>query len=428
MANLYNSHLFPPPALTIDFAGQDFRGYGVAGRNFEDLISFTRAGATAWTRRADGKFYAAPENSPRWGEWAYNVTTGLLEPAGLLIEGARTNLCLQSHRVDGNSPWSKSGSPTFDSTGLVALLDGKTPYKFTNDNGGTGRALYQTPTTYGSNTFCACGLFENIDALTSAVYLGNQAGSTTASCVYTWGTNTAVTAAGSAGALVGGGAVKLGIGPNGGQVVLVWIAATATTGSDSVRAYFYPAGTPQNALSCITHNTQCEIASFPGLSPIPTDAAAVTRAADVATVATAGWFADGQAGTLLVDGLAYHSSAGYLESLSIATAGTDYLNTYLSAGRGYALINAASALQMSEYVAYTGNRAKVAFAWGANDGIHAVNGVLGTPDASVTLPAGIDRLTLGARYDGASPLFGYIRSLRYWPRRLSNTIIQALTA
>jgi hypothetical protein len=433
MANLYNSHLFPPPALTIDFAGQDFRGYGVAGRSFEDLISFTRAGATAWTRRADGKFYAAAENAPRWGEWAYNTTTGLLEPAGLLIEGARTNLCLQSHRVDGLSPWALSGSPVLSSAGLNPLFVGKTPYKFTNDGAGSDRFAWQGIGALGSSPVTLSAIVENIDAATTYLQLrDNAAGGAVIVGTFTW-TSGAFSGSVDKGTAGAWSAVKLSdVGPNGGKVYQLSVTATPSNAANLGYVRLYATGATTNALSAIIHHAQFEVASFPS-SPILTDAAQVTRAADVATVATAGWFADGQAGTLLADFvLPVVSNAVGQRVITLDNGASSSNRIGLKRdtdGSFYATMTTGGATQVAfgSAMAASGSY-KAAVAWNTNDIALYRGGVSVGTDATATLPVGLSVLQLGASYSAGEAIFGHLRSLRYWPRRLSNTIIQALTA
>jgi len=69
----------------------------------------------------------------------------------------------------------------------------------------------------------------------------------------------------------------------------------------------------------------------------------------------------------------------------------------------------------------------IAVTYKANDFMSAANGVLGIPDTSGAIPV-VNKITFGNRSDGARPLNGHIRSFKYYPRRLSNAELQALTA
>jgi hypothetical protein len=56
----------------------------------------------------------------------------------------------------------------------------------------------------------------------------------------------------------------------------------------------------------------------------------------------------------------------------------------------------------------------------------AVNGVLGTQDTLANMPT-VDRLNIGSNSTSATQLTGHIRSLTYYPTRLTNAALQALT-
>jgi hypothetical protein len=71
---------------------------------------------------------------------------------------------------------------------------------------------------------------------------------------------------------------------------------------------------------------------------------------------------------------------------------------------------------------------KNAFAYKANDVAVSTDGAAAAPDTTATPPY-VDRLLIGQIYpSGGWYLNGHIRSLRYYPKRLSNTELQALTA
>jgi hypothetical protein len=401
--------------------------------NFSDIVTFSRSSA-AWERRSDGKYYSVGTNVARQADYWWNGSA--LEKAGLLIEGSRQNLVLQSHRVDGNSPWTKFGSPVFDSTGLVALFSGKTPYKFTNDNAGSGRFVDQAlVTTYGANPVCGYAILENVNATESLVSLARPGGSSIAYVSYNWATGVATGYNGSVGTLVASGAIVLSnVGLNGGKVVLLWVSGTATTGTDTIRAIFYPVGSAQNALSCIVHDTQVESASFPS-SPILTDAAAVTRSADVATVSAAGWFADGQAGSLLCEYLLPYSAllgGSYDQNVWLAWDGTTNKTISLRRDRtngkvyGYVVDTTQQAAITTAAIVNAGTY-KSAIAWAPNDFVFYQGGTQVGTDGSGTIPTGITTLQLGGRSGVDAGIYGYLRNVRYWPRRLATAELQALT-
>lgn len=69
---------------------------------------------------------------------------------------------------------------------------------------------------------------------------------------------------------------------------------------------------------------------------------------------------------------------------------------------------------------------KTALAYKINDFQSSVNSVLGTADTSGTLPT-VDRAEIGAGQSIAY-LNGHLRAIAYYPQRLPNATLQALTA
>jgi hypothetical protein len=73
--------------------------------------------------------------------------------------------------------------------------------------------------------------------------------------------------------------------------------------------------------------------------------------------------------------------------------------------------------------------AKFAGAYATNDLAACLNaGTVGT-DSTATIPSGLTRFDLGSDHAGANRVkAGYLRRITYYPRRLSNAELQAITA
>jgi hypothetical protein len=69
---------------------------------------------------------------------------------------------------------------------------------------------------------------------------------------------------------------------------------------------------------------------------------------------------------------------------------------------------------------------KMAIAYAENDVAVSRNGTLGT-DNSVALPV-VSNLFIGSGGSSFGFLNGHLKSIRYWPRRLTNAQLQELTA
>ncbi|MCY1371256.1 hypothetical protein D9M69_583910 [compost metagenome] len=72
---------------------------------------------------------------------------------------------------------------------------------------------------------------------------------------------------------------------------------------------------------------------------------------------------------------------------------------------------------------------KSAFAWASNDFALSINGKATRTDTAGAIPAlTTSTLYLGKDYGSSRYLNGHLRSLRYYPARLSNAELQALTS
>ena len=169
-------------------------------------------------------------------------------------------------------------------------------------------------------------------------------------------------------------------------------------------------------------------------SYIPTQASQVTRAADNASMLGdnfATWYNQTQ-GTFAVGVGRFSSTAS--TSAAFVTASDNPINNdwiaiygdvnntvsnYTNAGVTQAFLNIASPIT-------TGG--KVAFAYAANDFAASVQGGAVATDTSGTLTTDITVLRIGAFASNPAPLNGTIRSISYYPTRLSNATLQAITA
>jgi hypothetical protein len=80
----------------------------------------------------------------------------------------------------------------------------------------------------------------------------------------------------------------------------------------------------------------------------------------------------------------------------------------------------------STHVMGTPDRA--AYALKANDFIGACNGSLTAADTSGSFGSSITQLNIGAFHNGTSVAGGTFRRIAYWPTRLANITLQAITA
>lgn len=170
---------------------------------------------------------------------------------------------------------------------------------------------------------------------------------------------------------------------------------------------------------------QLELGSF-STSYIPTLASTVTRSADVASVNTLSPWFNATEGTLFAEFNAY-TGVSYSNPASLFTNASNQVSivagTAGSGATGLVVISGGSVLVS------IGTRVlsqKIAGAYKLNDFAVSTNGAAADTDTSGTVPS-ISTLGLGSAYSSAY-LNGHLRRVAYYPRRLTNAELQALTA
>lgn len=170
-------------------------------------------------------------------------------------------------------------------------------------------------------------------------------------------------------------------------------------------------------------------------SYIPTVAAQVTRAADSASMTGANfssWYRTDE-GAMYAEGTFANSETTVDSSFSAVSDGSSsnflLLNNYGT--RSQAVVQSGGA-SVANFVTATGiipsNTAiKVAVSYKANDFAGATAGGNFQTDSSGAVPIGANVLYLGANQTNSAKANGTIKKLAYYPKRLSNVELQALT-
>ncbi len=173
---------------------------------------------------------------------------------------------------------------------------------------------------------------------------------------------------------------------------------------------------------------QLEQGAFP-TSYIPTTSAAVTRSADSAVVTPISSFYNQAEGTLFAEGSWTRASNAAADNQVLMRFDDNSTNNMVllynpNGLAGAAIVTAASVEAKIPVGSTIGANTAVKIAAGikANDVMAAVNGALGTADTSATLPTVTH---LGLR--GAGQATSHLRKIAYWPKRLSNALLQSLT-
>jgi len=332
---------------------------------------------------------------------------------GLLIEEARTNLCLQSQTFQ--TAWSAvlttvAADQTTAPDGTMTA-DKLTPTVMLNQH----RIDQTTSIPAAPHTFSvyvkAAGY--------GFVWL--RIGSVGA--VFNLSTGAATT--------VSGGATAYSV-----QAANGWwrcVVSCTTLGSDTVRINVSEGPTAADfsgdgTSGIFVWGAQLEAASTAS-SYIVTTSASATRAADVISV---GGLAVAAPLTLVTGFEAAQATSGtkYIAQLDAGTQNNVLLN-YLSgtmARRAYVTASGVAQADVNAGVnVAVGAQWTMAGLFQTNNVNAAASGTLGAADTSATMPTGLVNLRLGSTSVGAAQANGYIRRVVVYPRALTNAELQAVT-
>jgi hypothetical protein len=401
------------PSLLLDFAN--------SGR-LDPQVTFTRS-STATFFDASGTLQSAANDVPRFD---YNPAT--LAAQGLLIEESRTNSITNNTMV-----------------GAVAGTPGTAPtnWQVTTTGDGITREIIGTGTENGltyidikysgtplstSNLAISFELINQVaassgQAWTESAYIKLQAGSFS-------GTTTTLSL----------------LGTNGSSGLENFqTAAIASTPANLRECRLSVAGTFTNAGT--THAQprvrigytvgvaidftlriglpQLELGAF-ATSVIPTTTTALTRAADVASVNTLSPWFNASEGTLYVQASVGSAAATAIRLAAIDDGTTGNVIRFASGTVSFQVLLSNAVQANLVVVSLVDNiPAKIAGAYKLNDFAASANGGAALTDTAGTIPV-VDRLVLGAA-SGVSPKQTWIQRFTYYPVRLPNAQLQAIT-
>lgn len=392
-------------ALTRAITAPGTGGYAsIMGDTLAPYVTFTRASTATYFDSA-GVMQTAGINEPR-----YDYDPDTLAYRGLLVEEQRTNLLTYSADFS-NAAW-----PTWDyviTANDIAAPDGTTTadkITATATPAALTRAFTATSTSHAFSIYIKYG---TTPASSNDIAIRNNT------------TATILASMSFAGAqIISSNSIRETL-SDGWYRITVW-ATTGITVGDNLGLYFGATGAITDGQYWYVWGGQLEAGSF-ATSYIPTTSAAVTRAADTAVVSDLtdiGYNAS--EGTLYVEG--YTAPGIGASNISLVSVNDNTANElialrHLSGGttHDFAVVDGGVTQVDTAGVSVTASSAiKAAIAWKANDFAQSVNGGAAQTDATGTIPT-VDRLTFGA-------FNGRLKTLRYYPRRLSNAELQELTA
>jgi hypothetical protein len=408
------------PSFSRDFAGLKTLDHGVG-----PAINFTRA-SNATFFDASGTLQTAANDAPRFD---HDPATAGNPSRGLLIEESRTNSIRNSQAGGvsaGTLPTNWVASPS--ANGLTQTIVG----------GGTEDGLAYLDIQYAGTPTASSSIFVGADSASQVVaadgqtwtfssYVKLQAGALT-------NVTTRVVVSGrlSGGNIVSGQASNTTVTPTV-SAIKTQRASVTRTMSDAtvVRVHgqieiAYTNGNPID-LTLRIAAPQLEQGAF-ATSYIPTTTAAATRSADSAVVTPISSFYNQAEGTLFAEYsrsivsayamvYAFNNGSGN-EEVTIESGVADptvHRMRVTDGGTNQALLAFNSNVANTVY--------KLAGAYKVDDFASSQNGVTAVTDSSGTLPTP-DRLVFAS---GSPISTRHIRKVAYYPRRLSNTLLQQLT-
>lgn len=425
-------------AIGADLAVSDEMGYTVTTANLPASrsslnLNFANAGVldsrVTFTRTSTGTYV----DSAGIIQTATNDVARLNHdsngaPKGLLLEGARTNYFTYSAEFD-NAAWTFKTRCSVSANAVTAPDGTLTADKLVEDATASD-THYLNANNHQQTAQAWCQSIYAKAAERDIIYLGTNA-STLADAVFF---NLSTGAASNAGANI----ADYGIEDAGGGWYRCWISiASGTSGNYDAIGLATTAGnnsySGDGTSGVHIWGAQGEVGLFPS-SYIPTSGAATTRAADLFSLALSDVPVYNEAsGTLLAECSVDHLSG---QDRSVAFIQTGAAASYAEAV-GVFFDPTQMDLWMSTASVATyrwnagptvsdGQTVKVALAYEVNNTVGAVNGTLDTVDTSCALPVSPTTLYLG-QGAGGQPLYGHITRFSYYPTRLTDAQLVALT-
>jgi hypothetical protein len=403
--NLLGKGLFDSASLDLRFA---------VNKTLDPRVTFTRASTGTYVG-GDGLIKTAASGAPRFD---HNPTTG--ESLGLLVEEARTNLVLRSEEFD-NASWTKIGTTV-------------TPDVSQSPTGNTTADLVEVVTSGGSKSvLCNIASLTASSNYTLSFYAKAGASSTVVAGLFT------VAFLGQyAFTLTGAGSVSTGVAGVSASITLAgngWYRCqlTATTTGTSVTVLIYPNSTT-NVIgnSVYLWGAQLEAGTF-ATSYIPTTSSTATRAADVASMTGtnfSSWY-NVPEGSVFANYRCFANTA-YPDVFNISDGtNANRQQQFIDGSNGFTTFReVVSSTQqgITSQVSTINSEIKSVGAYSSIGLVLTLNGLNPSTNANATHPTGLNKLSIGSSGVGITNYInGTIKRLTYWPIRLPNATLQAIT-
>lgn len=413
---LYNPDKLP--TLGLDF---------INNTTLDSRITFTRALNTATYFNSAGLLTTANANVARFD---YDPAT--LAPRGLLIEEARTNTLLQSRDMT-QAAWVKTDvTPTRNQVGIDGVAN--TATLLTEGSAGTAQTQQSgAAVTAGATITASAALkksghgFVMLVASETTVVDGAYAifdltnGLVSATTLFGAGS-----AASASITNLGGGWYRCSVTciPNGAYTVPLLRIRSAISLANNTRV---------SGATYIVDCAQLEVGAF-ATSIIPTTTTTLTRNADDVSITTVTPWFNAPAGAFVSSFYRPVSTTtnNTIFRIDDGTANNRHMEWIAASGAVAALHSLTGSLTTGPTTANTVTLSatnKAAYTYDASGVTVCLNAGTVPADNTLNIPTGatLTRLLIGAN-STSNYLNGHMRSLSYYPRRLSNAELQAITS
>ena len=348
--------------------------------------------ATDYTRNNGGVYPARFDYDP-----------ATLQPKGILIEEQRVNLLLYSQDLT-NAAWVPSNITV--TANATTSPDGTVNAELLTPSS-TSAIIYQTvnltAASYTYSVWLRSGTGSNVSLNISANGSGVTPNPTSTAITVTpqWQRFT---------------------------LQLSGLVATANIIIGSTTAGSWPSGA-----TIYAWGAQVELGAF-ATSYIPTVASQVTRTADQCTITApmfAPWYNQTQ-GTFVVNfDVLSVANTNQHNIFSLYTTATNYMRVWLWEGAPtlgrWTVSNVTTQADLTSSALSANSVIKNAVTYNLNDFASSYNGAAASTDTSGTVPVGFTQLNLGSFTGVTGIMCGHIRTIQFYPVRLADFQLQALT-
>lgn len=416
------------PSLELDFAGtQSLNSVITSSAQPVVSVEFSRSSVGTYFG-SDGLIKTAAADEPRFD---FDPITHVCK--GLLIEEGRTNLLTYSEQFD-NAAWTLAATTV--TANAITAPDGTTTadriVETVSTSGHNFRRSYTLAalTTYTVSYFVKAG---ERSAFTFLVF-------DSASALAAWAVNLATGEIVQTITSLPSTCVIQALKDGWYRVAVSFTATAAPSGSYfdlRLSDRWVPSSSGQSytgdgASGLYAWGAQLEAGSFP-TSYIPTTSSSATRAADVAQMTGANfstWYRQDE-GTLVAEWRAAALQINYCPwGISDGTSANTFVEAVATVTASRIICKNATVTQINTTFGTIDltRPTRTAAAYKNNDAAFSQNGGAALTDLSCTIPTVFDRLRIGDAGYFTSKFCGHIAKFTYYPKRLDNATLQALSA